>query len=59
MNRKGEIFLILRDLFRRVKDAIRYKEHSSDMKDVLNTADEILKLTKMIEQYNREYKSLH
>lgn len=58
MDRKEEIKLVLKDLFKKIKREIAENEYSSQVKVVLKSADELVRLSKIVEEYNKELKSL-
>lgn len=58
MDRKEEIKLVLKDLFKKIKREIAENEYSSQIKVVLKSADELVRLSKIVEEYNKELKSL-
>lgn len=58
MDRKEEIKLVLKDLFKKIKREIGENEYSSQIKVVLKSADELVRLSKIVEEYNKELKSL-
>jgi len=58
MDRKYEIKLILKDLAKKIKEEITSNEYSINVKTVLKSANEVVRLSKIVEVYSKELKSL-
>jgi len=58
MDRKYEIQLILKDLAKKIKEEIKENDYSTNVKTVLKSAEEVVRLSKIVEEYTKELKSL-
>jgi hypothetical protein len=58
MDRKYEIQLILKDLLKKIKEEIKENDYSTNVKTVLKSAEEVIRLSKIVEEYANELKSL-